>query len=83
MKNRVQRVMDSGDHYFSNKAQSADIAARIMALREEHQALDLEVGQLQGPAGDQLRRARLKKRKLAIKDEIRILEDRLCPDIIA
>lgn len=75
--------MDSGEYYFSNKAQSEDIAARITVLREEHQTLDLEVEQLQGPAGDQLRRARLKKRKLLIKDEIRILEDQLCPDIIA
>ena len=35
------------------------------------------------PASDQLQLARLKKRKLALRDEIAHLEDRLIPDIIA
>jgi hypothetical protein len=33
--------------------------------------------------GDQLQIARLKKRKLLLKDEIAQLEDQLIPDIIA
>ena len=35
------------------------------------------------PAPDQLQLARLKKRKLRLKDEIALLEDQLIPDIIA
>ena len=35
------------------------------------------------PAIDQLQVARLKKRKLRLKDEIQQLEDMLIPDIIA
>ena len=32
---------------------------------------------------DQLELARMKKRKLALKDEIQVLTDRIVPDIIA
>ena len=35
------------------------------------------------PAADQLQIARLKKRKLKLRDEIAALEDMLIPDIIA
>jgi hypothetical protein len=34
-------------------------------------------------AGDQLQIARLKKRKLRLKDQIAVIEDFLIPDIIA
>ena len=34
-------------------------------------------------ASDQLQLARLKKRKLRLKDEIAVLEDMVVPDIIA
>lgn len=36
-----------------------------------------------GAAPDQLQIARLKKRKLRLRDEIAMLEDQLIPDIIA
>lgn len=53
-------------------------------LRAEHRRLDEEIQglRLEGVA-DQLEIARLKKRKLLLKDEIQILNDRLTPDIIA
>lgn len=53
-------------------------------LKAEHRRLDEEIGALieQG-AGDQLELARLKKRKLLLKDEIQVLSDRIIPDIIA
>ena len=58
--------------------------ARLEVLRTEHRDLDaaLEVLANSG-ASDQLRLARMKKRKLALKDEIAILESDLIPDIIA
>jgi hypothetical protein len=56
----------------------------LLALREEHRALDREVAALGGDAmGDQLKLMRLKRQKLALKDQISELEDRIRPDIIA
>ncbi len=61
-----------------------DIGHRLAMLRTEHRDLDaaiLALGSLAQP--DQLQIARLKKRKLRIKDEIAQLGDALIPDIIA
>ncbi|HEU0098364.1 MAG TPA: DUF465 domain-containing protein [Allosphingosinicella sp.] len=59
-------------------------AARLVRLRQEHRDLDSAIEALrESPASDQLQLARLKKRKLRLKDEIAQLEDRLIPDIIA
>lgn len=60
------------------------IRARLSQLREEHRELDAAVHAM-GALGvdDQLKIARLKKKKLALKDEIAWLEDQLSPDIIA
>jgi len=58
--------------------------ARLDLLRIEHRDLDAAIVALSdASATDQLRLARLKKRKLRLRDEIAILEDRLIPDIIA
>jgi len=60
------------------------IERRLAALREEHQDLDAAVQALEDrPQPDMLQIARLKKKKLALKDQIGQLEDRLMPDIIA
>jgi len=60
------------------------IAARLDELRMEHRDLDAAIAALNtSGAGDQLRLARLKKRKLRLRDEIAQLEDQLVPDIIA
>jgi hypothetical protein len=59
-------------------------AARLVRLRMEHRDLDSAIEALRGTAApDQLQIARLKKRKLRLKDEIAQLEDQLIPDIIA
>jgi hypothetical protein len=58
-----------------------EIIRLIGVLREEHRSLDEAI--LLTPAGDQMQVARLKKRKLKLKDEIATLEDQLIPDIIA
>ena len=57
---------------------------RLAMLRVEHRDLDAAIDALTA-AGiqDQLQIARLKKRKLALKDQIAMLEDYLVPDIIA
>ena len=59
-------------------------ASQLVRLRMEHRDLDAAIDALlETPAPDQLQIARLKKRKLRLKDEIALLEDRLIPDIIA
>ncbi|TCS16602.1 DUF465 domain-containing protein [Caulobacter sp. BK020] len=60
------------------------IERRLAALREEHQDLSDSIEALEErPQPDMLQIARLKRRKLALKDEIVRLEDLLTPDIIA
>jgi len=60
------------------------VARRIELLRQEHGDLEAAVeALLTAPAMDQLQIARIKKRKLRLKDEIAMLEDMLIPDIIA
>lgn len=62
----------------------SDIEARYEALKAEHRALDDEIaGGHLGPIRDQLALSRMKRRKLALKDEIERLYDLLFPDIIA
>lgn len=62
----------------------SEIQRRLEHLRTEHRDLDAAITALQasGPA-DQMSAARLKKRKLRLRDEIAMLEDQLIPDIIA
>lgn len=56
----------------------------LYRLRQEHRDLDSAIEALgQSRFGDQLQLTRLKRRKLAIKDEIARIEDELLPDIIA
>lgn len=60
------------------------IHRRIELLRQEHGDLEAAIAALlTAPAVDQLQIARIKKRKLRLKDEISQLEDLLIPDIIA
>ena len=57
---------------------------RLAALQLEHRALDERIAALVAEgATDQLEIARLKKRKLRLKDEIERMRDRSVPDIIA
>ena len=53
-------------------------------LIAEHRRLDQEIAELEASANaDQLEIARLKKRKLRLKDQIQLMSDRSIPDIIA
>ncbi|MDB5694210.1 MAG: hypothetical protein JWO81_3273 [Alphaproteobacteria bacterium] len=65
-------------------AGNLNAASKLVRLRLEHRDLDAAIEALRAmPALDQLQLARLKKRKLRLKDEIALLEDQLIPDIIA
>jgi hypothetical protein len=56
--------------------EEARLRTQIAALREEHQDLDDAVRALEAlPRSDQLQIARLKKKKLILRDQIAKLED--------
>ena len=62
----------------------AQMRMRLQALEIEHHDLDDVIDRLAlDPVQDRLQLQRLKKRKLALKDQIARLRTRLIPDIIA
>jgi hypothetical protein len=78
-----ESAVDSGDELGLSEEQRA-LRARLAQMREEHRALDDTIAALHGQSNaDTLQLARLKKRKLALKDEITWIEDQITPDIIA
>ncbi|MEE4201473.1 YdcH family protein [Erythrobacter sp.] len=61
-----------------------ELTRNLELLRSEHRDLDAAITALsEAGSSDQLQIARLKKRKLRLKDQIAIIEDTLLPDIIA
>ena len=61
-----------------------EMRTRLASLRIEHRDLDAAISALSSTdSQDQLQIARLKKRKLKLKDQIALIEDYLTPDIIA
>lgn len=61
-----------------------EMRKRLEALKIEHRDLDAAIDALERAGStDQLQIARLKKRKLRLKDQISQIEDYLIPDIIA
>lgn len=59
----------------------AKTARQLIALRQEHRDLDDAISRLQASIdADELAIKRLKKRKLALKDTITVLESAMIPD---
>lgn len=62
----------------------AELQARVNHLRQEHADLDASIEALAHmPIPDQLMIARLKRKKLVLRDEIVKVESLILPDIIA
>lgn len=60
------------------------LRVKLEVLRREHRDLDAAIEALHEAVNpDQLMLRRLKKQKLALKDQISRVEDELTPDIIA
>ena len=67
-----------------NHSAAQDPETRLAVLRTEHRDLDSAIDALNAMnTSDDVQLARLKKRKLRLKDEIKILEDQAVPNIIA
>ena len=69
----------------SNTMDEAEVLAfELEVLKREHRELDDAIRALEAEGGrDMLTIRRKKKEKLVLKDRIRLIEDRLLPDIIA
>ena len=79
----MQSAMGSGGRRLSDE-EERQIRGELAELRQEHRALDAAIGALaDSTVPDTIQIQRMKKRKLALKDRIASLEDRLLPDIIA
>jgi hypothetical protein len=73
----------SGGRRLSAEEETA-IRRELAELHQEHRDLDAAIVALSESSNpDTIRIQRMKKRKLALKDRIAALDDRLLPDIIA
>lgn len=61
----------------------AEIRLEFARLKQEHEDLDAAINAMIATNCDALQVQRMKKKKLALKDKLRVLEDRVIPDIIA
>ncbi len=59
------------------------LRVELDTFRSEHRELDKEIKTLEESGGDAFTIQRLKRQKLALKDRIKAIEDRITPDIIA
>ena len=61
-----------------------ELRKQLARLQQEHRDLDAAIAALaMSPGSDVIQVQRLKKRKLVLRDKIRVIEDQLTPDIIA
>jgi hypothetical protein len=61
-----------------------DLPEILALLRSEHRRLDDDIVRMRESGNcDQLELARMKKRKLHLRDEIELIADRITPDILA
>ena len=64
--------------------EQVQLRTKLRLLEQEHRDLDAAILALEASGDvDQLQLRRLKKKKLALKDQIILVENQLIPDIIA
>jgi len=73
-----------GQPFGGQAFEGQDAASRLAMLRTEHRDLDSAIDALSTKTtSDDVQLARLKKRKLRLKDEIKMLEGMVVPNITA
>lgn len=89
MEGEPGKILEAG-HFFAAResgfksANEDALQVRLSLLLQEHSDLDAAINALAiAPSHDTLALARLKKKKLQLKDLIQKLRDQLTPDIIA
>lgn len=66
-----------------SEQEQAGIRLEFAKLRQEHSDFDAAINAMLATGCDALAIQRMKKKKLALKDRLQKLEDRIIPDIIA
>lgn len=66
-----------------SEQEQAEIRLQIARLRQEHADFDAAINAMIATGCEPLGIQRMKKKKLALKDRLSRLEDRVIPDIIA
>lgn len=61
----------------------AEIRLEFARLKQEHADFDAAINAMIATGCDPLQVQRMKKKKLALKDKVMRLEDKIIPDIIA
>jgi len=73
-----------GQGLHADSSNDEGLLARLHDLQQEHADLDAAIQALESqPHHDRLSVARLKKKKLQLKDEMQRVKDQMTPDIIA
>ncbi len=87
MKIRIQantNVAEGLDCMTGEQDNQEGLTDKLAALVKKHRELDEEIAKLHDlGTGDSVALSRLKREKLYLKDQIRLIEDKLLPDIIA
>ncbi len=66
-----------------SEQEQADLRLEFARLKQDHADFDAAINAMLAAGCDPLQIQRMKKKKLALKDRLRTLEDRIIPDIIA
>ena len=66
-----------------SEQEQAEIRLEFAKVKQEHTDFDAAINAMIAVGCDVLQIQRMKKKKLALKDRLKELEDRIIPDIIA
>lgn len=66
-----------------SEQEQAEVRLEFAKLKQEHADFDAAINAMIEVGCDPIQIQRMKKKKLALKDKLQRLEDRIIPDIIA
>ncbi|MEO3389135.1 YdcH family protein [Mesorhizobium sp. CAU 1741] len=66
-----------------SEQEQAEVRLEFAKVKQEHTDFDAAINAMIAMGCDPLQIQRMKKKKLALKDRLQQLEDRIIPDIIA
>jgi hypothetical protein len=85
---RKRPALEAGAGNLSGRAsmseqEQAELRLEFARLKQEHADFDAAINAMMATGCDPLQIQRMKKKKLALKDRLSRVEDRIIPDIIA